>query len=410
MKNIVSTKNIKNWHWPLILLVAINIAFGFIIVQGFGESVDELSQNLYAQRTIHAVQNLLKGNPNAERLLNEKPMQGSHGPAFIVSITLLKKILLQNGNRIDKLYFNHYLYFLFFLVGVISFYFLALRWLSKPAALGATLLFNTQPLLVGHAFMNPKDVVFMSLLTTSAVLGLWMLDRQEIAIPKTGPSFLNRCRLFVREFGKWDVWLAGLVLGFSSAVRIAAPIIGLIVLASILLSRRWQVLPRFFAYAFIAFGFMLVFWPYLWPDPVGRLMGSLFNSAYYPGEYLTLFKGVLFTSDNIPDSYLPVLMLFQLTETTLLLILISGLTLLKKIRWDFLALFLIWFGLPFMLIIISRMKLYNNFRQVFFILPPLFLLAGFGLDWLFTYFKKPAFRYLIIILVLLPGLYANITL
>jgi hypothetical protein len=182
-----------------------------MIVQGFGESVDELSQNLYAQRTIQAIQNLFKENPNTNKFFTEKTAQGSHGPAFIVSVNLLKRFFLQNGSRIDKLTFTHFIYFIFFWVGVISFYFLALRWLSRPAALGATLLFNTQTLLVGHAFMNPKDVVFMSLLTTSAVLGLWMLDRHEIAVPKTGTSFLNSCRLFLSEFGNWDVWLAGLV-------------------------------------------------------------------------------------------------------------------------------------------------------------------------------------------------------
>jgi hypothetical protein len=55
-------------------------------------------------------------------------------------------------------------------------------------------------------------------------------------------------------------------------------------------------------------------------------------------------------------------------------------------------------------------SLYNNFRQVFFIVPPLFLIAGLGLDWLFQLIQRPLGRVLILFLILLPGLYANVTL
>jgi hypothetical protein len=46
-----------------------------MIFQGFGESIDELSQNLYAQRTILAIQNLFKENPNAHKFFAEKSTQ-----------------------------------------------------------------------------------------------------------------------------------------------------------------------------------------------------------------------------------------------------------------------------------------------------------------------------------------------
>jgi hypothetical protein len=200
------------------------------------------------------------------------------------------------------------------------------------------------------------------------------------------------------------------VLGFSSAVRIAAPLIGVIVLVYILLSRKWQVLPRFLAYGLIAFCFMVIFWPYLWLDPVGRLLASVLSSAQFPGVRVTLFKGVLFNAEDVPRSYLPVLLVVQLTETTLLLALVGVFSFLKRFRWDFVALVLIWFALPFAVVILARVNLYNNFRQLFFILPPIFLTAGLGLDWLLTVVRRPVTRYLILFLVLLPGLYANIKL
>jgi len=250
----------------------------------------------------------------------------------------------------------------------------------------------------------------MSLLIASAALGLWVMDRAERSFRATGSPLWDGVRSFFRQFLCADVWLAGWLLGFSSAIRVAAPLIGVVILAYILLSRKWQALPRFFAYSLITFCFMILFWPYLWPDPLGRLIGSILNSAHYPDIHSTLFKGIIVDSEHIPLSYLPLLLVVQLTETTWLLALVGVFSVFKKFSWDLIALTLIWFALPAAAIILMRVNLYNNFRQVFFILPPLFLIAGLGLDWLLTFVRQPVTRFLIFFLLLLPGLYANITL
>jgi hypothetical protein len=326
-------------------------------------------------------------------------------------VTLLRDIFLPEGNQIERMRFSHYLYFATFQVGIVSIYFLSRRWMSDIAALGTALLFNTQPLLVGHAFMNPKDVVFMSLLTASVVLGLRMVDHsnQEL-IPAAGRSIIEGIQSFFRQFLSVDVWLAGFALGFASAIRIAAPLIAVMILVYILFSRKWNVLPRFVAYGLIAFGFMVLLWPYLWPDPLGRLIGSIRHSAAYPDVHLTLFRGTIYDANEIPRSYLPVLLLIQLTEPMLILMVVGAFALLKKFRSDLAILGLIWFALPAVLFILLRMNLYNNSRQVFFIFPPLFLLAGLGLDWLFTYLQRPAVRLVTLFLILLPGLYTNVAL
>jgi hypothetical protein len=403
-------RSITKKHFPLVVLVLVNLIFGLFALPGFGESVDELLQESYAQRTIQAIQSLTNPGLMPASFVEGEPKQGDHGPAFIVVVTLLSDLFLPGGSSVEKLYFDHFLYFMVFQVGVVSIFFLARRWVSEIAAFGTALLFNTQPLLLGHAFMNPKDVVFMSLMSASAAVSLWMVERGGKSFQATGNPLWDGIRSFFKEFLSGDVWLAGLVLGFSSAVRIAAPLIGVIVLVYILLSRKSQVLPRFLAYGLIAFCFMVIFWPYLWLDPVGRLLASVLSSAQFPGVRVTLFKGVLFNAEDVPRSYLPVLLVVQLTETTLLLALVGVFSFLKRFRWDFVALVLIWFALPFAVVILARVNLYNNFRQLFFILPPIFLTAGLGLDWLLTVVRRPVTRYLILFLVLLPGLYANIKL
>jgi hypothetical protein len=397
-------------HFPLVILVLVNLIIGLFALPGFGESTDELAQHSYAERTIEAVKSLVNTGTWPAYFSEEEPKQGGHGPAFIMAVTLLKSLFMADGTPVEKLAFSHFLYFMMFQVGVVSIFFLARRWVSEVAAFGTALLFDTQPLLLGHAFMNPKDVVFMSLLTASAALGLWMADRGGKSFQPTGRPLLDGVRSFFAQFRCADVWLAGLLLGFASAIRIAAPLVGVVVLAYILLGRKWQAVPRFSAYALIAFCFIVLFWPYLWPNPVGRLIGSILNSAHYPDIHSTLFRGTVVDSQHVPFLYLPILLLVQLTETTLLFVLVGVFSILKKFRWDLVTLFLIWFALPVAGIILMRVSLYNNFRQVFFILPPLFLIAGVGLDWLFQLIRRPILRVLILFLILLPGLYANVSL
>ena len=397
-------------HLPLVILVLLNLVIGLLTLPGYGESTDELSQHSYAERTIRAVESLVTTGTLPAFFTEEEPKQGSHGPAFIVAVVLLRDLFLPRGTLVARLQFSHFLYFLTFQVGVVSLYFLALRWVRETAAFGTVLLFSTQPVLYGHASMNPKDVVFMSLMTASAALGFWVVDRGEETFRSTGRPFPDGIRSFFRQFLCGDVWLAGMLLGFTSATRVAAPLVGVILLAYILLSRKWKLLPRFFAYGLIAFGFMILLWPYLWPDPFGRLIGSILNSAQYPDTHSTLFRGILVDSKELPRSYLPVLLTIQLTETTLLLLLVGIALLLRKIRWDLVALITIWFVLPAVAVIFKQVSLYNNFRQVFFILPPLFLVAALGLDWLLSFTRRPVVQFVILFLIALPGIYANIRL
>jgi len=51
-----------------------------------------------------------------------------------------------------------------------AFYELCERWLTRNASLGATLLFATQPLFWGHAFISPKDIPFLTFFSAQPVV------------------------------------------------------------------------------------------------------------------------------------------------------------------------------------------------------------------------------------------------
>jgi len=65
-----------------------------------------------------------------------------------------------------------------------------------------------------------------------------------------------------------------------------------------------------------------------------------------------------------------------------------------------LALTIVWVILPLAGFIVSRASLYDNFRQVFFILPPVFLIAGV----VFEKVKQRVWQIVLIVLAILPGL------
>jgi len=130
----------------------------------------------------------------------------------------------------------------------------------------------------------------------------------------------------------------------------------------------------------------------------------------WPGK--VLFEGALYAGNELPRYYLPKLMTYQLTESLLVLVIIG----LAVVGWrvvrsraalDWVIVAAPWFLLPLGMAILSHPYLYDNFRQWLFILPPLFLLAGFALDALFIWLKPFALRTLLLVIVLVPGLVAT---
>jgi hypothetical protein len=72
-------------------------------------------------------------------------------------------------------------------------------------------------------------------------------------------------------------------------------------------------------------------------------------------------------------------------------------------KTELLACTLVWFILPLVTFVILRPTLYDNFRQSFFILPPVFFVAGLAFDLV----RKPGLQAALIALVILPGLIAS---
>lgn len=198
---------------------------------------------------------------------------------------------------------------------------------------------------------------------------------------------------------------AAIALGITTSIRVLGPFAALMVVGYAAWKLRLRAIPIVAAYLVVGAIAMYLTWPYLWPDPIGHFVESVRVMSEYPWQGLVLFNGVMYASTDIPRSYLPVLLGIQLTEPVWFLfaagIAIAAYDLFRR-RLAFgglLLLAFVWFVVPLVGFVATRSPLYDNFRQVIFILPPVFMLAGV----VFSRIKRPLFQFALIALVLVPG-------
>jgi hypothetical protein len=205
---------------------------------------------------------------------------------------------------------------------------------------------------------------------------------------------------------------AGILLGATTSIRVLGPFAGLIVAGYAFWRLGRHALIPVAMYALIAAVAMYLTWPYLWPNPLGHLMESVRVMSEYPWNGQVLFDGSMYKSTAIPRSYLPVLLGIQLTEPVWFLFAIGlAIAVYGSLRQSIasrvlLILAFVWFLLPFLSFVATRSPLYDNFRQVFFILPPVFLLAGLALQKI----RHPILQAAVIGLLVLPGIIDSVNL
>lgn len=378
-------------HLPLCMLIAISLAAAIFIFDDYGESWDEPNIQLYAEATEDAYVAGLRGQPLSEAHLGPYNLR-YYGPvSFVLSDLFADGLgtLFPNVNPVD---FWHLSYSLAFLISVVCIYWLCLRWVGQAAAFAATLLFVLQPLLWGHAFINPKDIPFMAFFLLSVVLGLGAADSAG------------------KRRAVWPALvLAGVVLGAATAIRVSAPLAGVLIAVEMLSRRGTKALWPLAVYAGVAMGVTYLAWPYLWGAPVKHFVDVFNEMRDFPMDIGVRFNGMDLRSIDLPADYLPRLIALQLT-VPLVILFVVGLFAIGK-RWPrhqlheprLLALLGVWFLLPVLFVMLSQPTLYDNFRQFLFILPPLFVVAAIAIDEIMLRLR-PTLAWGFVVAAVAPGL------
>lgn len=255
-----------------------------------------------------------------------------------------------------------------------------------------------------------RGVVFFILFATILMVG--------ILIYWSKAPFFTMLSAFANQTGRVfltrQVWFAGLILGFTSAIRVLGPYAGVIVLVYMIFRLRKKSLPLILPYGMISFLFVYIFWPFLWKSPFGNFIKTAVLMSDNPDIINVLFNGSFYPSSNLPVLYLPTLITIQITESVIVLACMGLFYLFLRVKQrnflQLLMVFAFWFIVPLAGVMIFRPALYDNFRQFLFIVPPLFLIAGMGLELVFEHLKKRAFQALFLSILLVPAIYMNIKL
>jgi 4-amino-4-deoxy-L-arabinose transferase-like glycosyltransferase len=398
---------VKHKYSLIAILLLINLFTGWLTVRDYGASWDDPKRYVYATNSLKAYFG------KAGDIVDDK------GPFFVMSARLGTEIIVRLFKGWQTMEAWHWMNFLAFQLGILSLYALCLRLMQPWAAWSAALLFSTQPLLWGHSFINSKDIPFTSFFLLSIVVGLRMIDTFPDAPARQSFTWVNGKwlekvkSLLLRLKGllsqKW-IWFTGILWGVTTSIRVLGPAAGVLLAIYFIAKSRRKAIPPLLVCFVIAGVVTYLTWPGLWASPFTNFIQSFSESSDFPWQGKVLFNWVGYPPDGLPRSYLPTLLIYQLS-IPLLVTFAAGLlvsffkSIHKTIDRDLFLMLLGWFFIPFLGVIVFRPNLYDNFRHFFFILPPILVFAGIGIQYLFDWLKQPIFYLLVIMLLVAPNIY-----
>jgi hypothetical protein len=263
---------------------------------------------------------------------------------------------------------------------------LARRVGGPVAGLAALLLVAICPAFYGHIFMNPKDIPFAIAMVVFMLGLVRLVEEYPSPSPRTalivglGAGLAIGCRIlggFALVYA-----LAAFVpllveecrtLGAREAVRRIAHVIYVLIPA-------------------LVFGYLVM--GLIWPWSIVRIDNPLqamtYFSAFFEKPWKELFNGQMVPVPDMPWSYLPTLFALKLPEVMLATLLVGlGVSVNALFRRDvpakrkmILTMLALAATLPLMIAMVKRPALYNGIRHFLFVIPPMAVVAGFGLAWI----------------------------
>ncbi len=364
------------------VVISLFLLVGIVVLDDYGIPADALTQRNYI--AILNTDYILGKDVGFEKNWNRL-----YGIVFELPLLLVDRVLGLEDTR--SIYLSrHLLTHLFFLLGAVCCYLLAMRLFNnRLLALAAMLLFLLHPRLYAHSFFNSKDIPFFSM-------------------------FMITLLLIHRAFAR-DTMRAFLLCGAAVAVLINLRVMGVMLLIAVVAMRgldvgyaegkqeRVRVLKTLGGFILSSVLVSYAIWPYLWEDPLGRFVETLIHASHFPYSILELFRGEFVNSTDLPWEYIPTWFLITTPWVALLLGLIGivfvlghGILrpgdLLRNTPVRFQWLLLACFVLPAVAIIVLNSVLYDGWRHMYFLYAPFCLLAVYGLYQLVSLFRKKYWR------------------
>jgi len=401
---------------PILVLLVANILLGLFVFRDYGFAWDEPLFYDYGDALGYAYSPREWFSGNFE-ISNSYGSSGddhkTRGPAYL--LLAREPVYLLGALGLDQASAWHLINFLFFQLGVYFLYRLASRWMKPSAALAASALFSWQPLLWGHAFINPKDPPFLTFFLASICLGFEMADKLADEKITSRQKFSSTI-------------IPAIVLGITTSIRVLGPLAGLLVVLyaiSRFNKRIGAVIPPLVLYGVLAILAVFATWPFLWENPIPNFAEVLRFMSDNPTNLSVLFGSEVYRAGELPRSYLPFMLATTLTEPVWLLVFSGAVIGYRKFGsqrtkdttspWQVLAAFrrkdvlsltlvLLWFVILIAYVLLRKPAMYDGLRHFLFILPPVFIFTGFAFEFLTEHIASAWLRAGLILAFLLPGI------
>ncbi len=376
VRKLLRQERVVTWSLLLLLLLV-----GLSILRDFSISTDEPEQRNIGMVSLRYVAerffpHFLENHPAVKQVATlHEFYDRDYGVIFELPLVWLEQILgLEEWRSIFL--FRHLCTFLVSLTGVVAIYQLARRRFQdwRLGLLTAAMLVLT-PRIFGEMFYNNKDIVFMAVFAIATNTAVRFIER-----PGWGRAGWHAlacaCAINVRVMGIL-IPVATLALLSLQAVR------------GVYRGQRQPTGPAGL-YLGLLLSLTVLFWPFLWEAPLQNFKMALehMSRARWTGEIL--YAGEMVVDNDLPWHYaagwigvtVPVLYLIGFLVGTFL-----TLRQLSRRRWQLYAtpaewqdlLFLGLFLAPLVAVVMKNSTLYNAWRQLYFVYPPLLLVAVRGL-------------------------------
>jgi len=296
----MTVKNINISKKITFLLFAIFFLIGTITFKDYGISVDEEFQRrvgIYWLNYVLSFTSFYELNNTVAIKLAQitgftlPNVEGNeyYGVIFDLPVALLE-IIFQIDDPKNYFYFKHFLNFILFFTASIFFYKILLnRFLNYNVALIGTLFFVLSPRIYGHSFFNPKDMIFLSLVTIALYHCFKLFDK--ISYKK-----ILIFSIFAALSASQRVYGIFLPLSF----------IGFYLLSILSKKRDLNYFPGILLFCASFIIFFIIFWPYLWSDPIKNFVSAYkyFSHHNVLDHVKSFFNGEYIKANSVPYNYI----------------------------------------------------------------------------------------------------------
>jgi hypothetical protein len=199
---------------PFAVMLIVLIAVGLVFFDDYGQSWDEYFNVEAGRRAFEAYR--------SGSFLRDQGEDYYHGTFYFMLFYIIPRGLHSLHSAWLEADLRHLINFSTYLLAVIALHSVGRKFLGRRIASIAVLLFISQPLFFGHAFINQKDMPFLAAFLVSIASGLAVFQSTQDGVDRPGKD-----RSSVKSFPVFD-WFSDLWRRSSTRIKLQFVTIGVI--------------------------------------------------------------------------------------------------------------------------------------------------------------------------------------